>query len=102
MARDLQFNSDEQASQLQILAPPAMSLPAGAKLHVVSVRAGFSPGSWLVRMDCTARSDCLPFHVMLRSTGPEVRNPVWRSVERRGAIPEFDRRSETGSCAPSA
>ena len=76
VARDLQFNSDQQGGQLQILAPPAMSLPAGAKLHVVSVRGGFSPGSWLVRMACTARSDCLPFHVMLRSTGPEVRNPV--------------------------
>ena len=76
VARDLQFGSEQQGGQLQILAPPAMSPPAGAKLHVVSVRAGFSPGSWLVRMACTARSDCLPFHVMLRSTGAEVRNPV--------------------------
>ena len=104
VARDLQFDSDQiQASQLQILAPPAMSLPAGAKLHVVSVRAGFSPGSWLVRMDCTARSDCLPFHVVLRSTGSELRDPVGRdplsaAVQSRNSTAG----SQTGSCAPGA
>jgi Chaperone for flagella basal body P-ring formation len=71
VARDLQFDSEGQASRLQILAPPAMSPPARADLHVVLVRAGFSPGSWLVRMACAARSDCLPFHVVLRSTSSE-------------------------------
>ncbi len=76
VARDLQFGGEQQDTHLQILAPAAMSVPAHAQLHVVSVRTGFSPGSWLVRMDCAARSDCLPFHVVLRSTGPEVRNPV--------------------------
>lgn len=67
LARELRANVDEGASELRILAPPGMSLPAHAKLHVISVHPGFSPGSWLVRMDCSARIDCLPFHVVLHS-----------------------------------
>ncbi len=74
VARDLQFTFDDQASQLQILAPATLSLPTRAKLHVVSVRTGFSPESRLVRMDCADRGDCLPFHVMLRWASPQVRN----------------------------
>ena len=71
LARDLQFGSEVEGSRLKILAPPAMSLPERVKLHVVSVRPGFSPQSWLVRMDCAERSDCIPFHVVLRSTAAE-------------------------------
>ncbi len=74
VARDLQFDGDDQASQIQILAPAGMSLSAHAQLHVVSVRAGYLPESWLVRMDCADRADCLPFHVVLRSPASAVRN----------------------------
>jgi hypothetical protein len=68
LTRDLQVDLDERASELRILVPPGMSLPADAKLRVVSVRPGFSAGSWLVRVDCSARTDCLPFHVVLHAT----------------------------------
>ena len=74
VARDLQFDGDDQAGQIQILAPASMSLPAHAELHVVSLRAGFSPETWLLRMDCADRRDCLPFHVVLRSPSSAVRN----------------------------
>jgi hypothetical protein len=73
IARDLQFGGANQSSQLKILAPAAMSLSARSELHVVWVRPGFSPGSWLVRMDCAARSDCLPFYVVLRAAEPGLR-----------------------------
>ncbi len=72
LARELRANVDEGASGLRILAPPGMSLLAHAKLHVISVHPGFSPGSWLVRMDCSARIDCLPFHVVLNSAALEA------------------------------
>lgn len=74
VARDLQLTVGDQASQMQILAPATMSLPERARLHVVSVRSGFSPESWLVRVDCTDRADCLPFHVILHSASPQARN----------------------------
>jgi hypothetical protein len=74
VARDLHLVGEDETGHLQVLAPPAMSLPARAELHVVSVRPGFSPESWLVRVDCAARSDCLPFHVVLLSPSTGVRN----------------------------
>jgi flagellar basal body P-ring formation chaperone FlgA len=74
VARDLHFDSEDPTIQVQILAPATMSLPARVELHVVSVRAGFSPGSWLLRMDCAARHDCMPFHVVLRLASAELRN----------------------------
>ena len=68
VARDLQSGliSESSGSNLQVLSPP-LSVPAGAELRVTSVRAGYSPGSWLLRMDCSSRRDCLPFHVVLHS-----------------------------------
>ena len=68
VARDLQSGliSESSGSNLQVLSPP-LSVPAGAELHVTSVRVGYSPGSWLLRMDCSSRRDCLPFHVVLHS-----------------------------------
>jgi flagella basal body P-ring formation protein FlgA len=67
---DLHLDSEVPAT-IQILASPNLSLPAQVKLHVVSVGRGFSPGSRLVRLDCSTRSDCLPFHVVLRSAALE-------------------------------
>ncbi len=83
VVRDLHFDGEDPASQLQILAPPTMSLPAQVKLHVVSVRPGFSPESWLVRIGCAARRDCMPFHVLLRRN-PLDEDRVSATVERSG------------------
>jgi Chaperone for flagella basal body P-ring formation len=51
--------------QLQLLGSP-QSLPPGSSLRLVSVRPGFTPGTWLMRLDCSSRHDCLPFHALLR------------------------------------
>ena len=91
LTRDLQTNVEERTSELRILAPPGIVLPAQAKLHVVSVRSGFSPGSWLVRMDCSARVDCLPFHVVLHSTALDA-----NELASAGRISASARRPVTG------
>ena len=70
VARDLQSGpaTVPDAGNLQLL-DPLLSLPSNSELHVTSVRAGYSPGSWLLRMDCASRRDCLPFHVVLHAPG---------------------------------
>ncbi len=67
VARDMRCSlaALPDASDLQVL-DPLLSLPSASKLRVTSVRAGYLPGSWLLRLDCVSRRDCLPFHVLLR------------------------------------
>jgi len=81
IARDLQFDTADETtwSNLQVLAP-SLSVPLDSELHVVSVRAGYTLGSWLLRMDCSSRRDCLPFHVVLHSPATNVRNPRYGNV----------------------
>lgn len=76
VARDLRLAADDPLSRLQILAPPGMSLPDSAELHVIWVRAGFARGTRLLRLGCAARSDCMAFHVLLRATPLQVRKPA--------------------------
>ena len=65
--RDLGIDSGGRfvEQNLKVLAPYT-ALPAGAAIKVVSARAGYTPGTWLVRLDCTSRRDCLPFDAVLR------------------------------------
>jgi hypothetical protein len=67
VVRDMRLESESSVVErnLEVLAP-FTSLPAGAALHVVSARAGFTVGTWLLRLDCASRRDCLPFHAVLR------------------------------------
>jgi hypothetical protein len=67
VVRDLQIEgeSSDLEPRLQVLAP-FTALPAGASIHVVSARAAFVRGSWLLRLDCDSRRDCLPFDAVLR------------------------------------
>lgn len=66
VARGLRIDATPEQIQrnLQLLGSPP-SLPPGASLHLVSVRKGFTPGTWLLRLDCSSRRDCLPFHAVL-------------------------------------
>jgi len=99
--RDLHFGLalGQDASRLQIL-DPLLSLPSGAELRVASVRAGYARGSWLLRMDCSSRRDCLPFHVLLRApfgsdnvaeagqdSTPEQMQSGWRGTNSRHRPP---------------
>jgi hypothetical protein len=67
IVRDLGLDSDSSMVEqnLQVLAP-SRSLPPGAAIHVVSARPGFTAGTWMLRLDCDSRRDCLPFHAILR------------------------------------
>jgi len=77
VARDLSSSlaAVPDAGNLQVL-DPLLSLPSDSQLHVTSVRAGYFPGSWLLRLDCASRRDCLPFHVVLRAPGADVRDSI--------------------------
>ena len=72
VARDVRFGLTAAADfgNLQVL-DPLLTLPSDSKLRVTSVRAGYAPGSWLLRMDCASRRDCLPFHVVLHVPGAD-------------------------------
>jgi len=67
VVRDMRLDSESRlvGQNLQVLAP-FTSLPAGSALHVVSARPGFTAGTWMLRLDCASRHDCLPFHALLR------------------------------------
>jgi len=60
-------------ADLRLLGSP--SLPSGSTLHLVSAKAGFAPGSWLLRLDCSSRRDCLPFYAVLGPGDANVANP---------------------------
>ena len=66
VVRDLKLDSESGLIErnLVVLAP-FTALPDGAAIHVTSARASFA-GTWVLRLDCVSRRDCLPFHAMLR------------------------------------
>ena len=68
----LDVQSGDIVRDLEVLAP-FDSLPEGAAIHVVSARSVFAPGSWLLRLDCQRRRDCLPFDAVLRLSQSAVR-----------------------------
>lgn len=76
VARGLRIDAEPGRIErnLQLLGSPP-SLPSGSTLHLVSARAGFAPGTWLLRLDCSSRRDCLPFHAVLRATDISVHLP---------------------------
>lgn len=59
---------------LELLGSPP-SLPSGSALHLVSAKAGFTSDTWLLRLDCSLRRDCLPFYAVLRTTEIGAGNP---------------------------
>ena len=67
VVRDMRLESESSMVErsLEVLAP-FTSLPAGAAIRVISARAGFAAGTWMLRLDCASRRDCLPFHAVLR------------------------------------
>lgn len=92
VARDLQSGLGGESCGDNLQVPvPAPSVPLGADLHVTFVRTGYSPGSWLLRLDCSSRRDCLPFHVVLYSPGANLRQGFVASLE--GSAPEQNRRN---------
>ncbi|MGB8885558.1 MAG: flagella basal body P-ring formation protein FlgA [Candidatus Korobacteraceae bacterium] len=66
IARDLGVSRKAAETDLVLLATMP-TLPPGEQLHVVSVKPGFTPGTWFLKLDCSARPDCLPFAALLRS-----------------------------------
>ncbi len=95
VARALRIDATPEQIQrnLQLLGAPP-SLPAGASLHLVSVRKGFTAGTWLLRLDCSSRRDCLPFHAVLSTPagGAASQAGEWTSAVQALA-PESPRRS---------
>jgi len=75
VARDLQSGPAGETAAIELL-DPALSLPSSSELRVTSWRAGYSPGSWLLRINCFSRRDCLPFHVVLRSTNANLQDDL--------------------------
>ena len=73
VARDVGLSDENLARHVQVL-DRSLSLPAGAELHVTAVRPGYSPGSWRLRIDCSSRRDCLPFHAVLHSPTASLRS----------------------------
>lgn len=79
----LAVNAGRGEARLQLLDGPH-SLPPGARLYVASVKPGFAPGSFFLRIDCTSRRDCLPFEVLLRTENSNEL-PVRAGVARNDA-----------------
>jgi Chaperone for flagella basal body P-ring formation len=91
VARDVPSSlaATPDVGNLQVL-DPSLSLPSDADLHVTSVRAGYPPGSWLLRVECASRRDCLPFHVVLRTTRAGLRESSGTGLpatESRNGLP---------------
>ncbi len=69
VVRDLHLaNATPQDVQSELQILPSLSLPAEAEIEVVSVQHGAGEDTWMLRMDCRPRRDCLPFHVALHSS----------------------------------
>ncbi len=88
VARDLEsrFAVAPDPGDLRIL-DSRLSVPSNSELHVASVRVGNSPGSWMLRMECASRRDCLPFHVVLRMPVAGPREDL--SARRRTSASEL-------------
>ena len=74
--------------------------PPMSRLRVASVRAGYTPGSWLLRLECRSRRDCLPFDVVLHAPGSGGTRELWCEFApprvQEVASPAQLRRSELG------
>ena len=66
VVRDLKLDSESGLVERNLIVlAPFTALPDGTAIHVTSARASFA-GTWVLRLDCGSRRDCLPFHAMLR------------------------------------
>lgn len=95
VVRDMRLGSGSTlvGQNLEVLAP-FTSLPAGAAVHVVSARPGFSAGTWMLRLDCASRRDCLPFHAVLRM--PESDRLVRPDGDPGAKLPSIQRGRQSG------
>jgi Chaperone for flagella basal body P-ring formation len=70
VARDLGWELQESATPLRVkVLAPGLRLPDEVRLHVAAVHASGVADSWLLRMECSTRVECLPFEVVLQSSG---------------------------------
>ncbi len=67
VARDLSISLSGSSAQLgmQVLGPQ-VRVPEQASLRVAAVHSVPAANTWLVRMECGSRRECLPFEVVLR------------------------------------
>jgi flagellar basal body P-ring formation chaperone FlgA len=95
VARDVPSSlAGQDAGNLQVL-DPLLSLPSDSQLRVTSVRTGYSPGSWLLRLECASRRDCLPFHVVLRAPGVGRRESFGADLAAKAAGKDQPSRPQT-------
>jgi len=80
--RDLGL-SGQEPPEIRLLASE-LRLTDGVHLRVAGVHAAANGGTWLVRMECDSRVDCLPFAVVLRTRagGANALSSARRSQDR--------------------
>ncbi len=74
IGRDLGVDPAILQEKVRVLAP-FDSLPTETVLRVVSMKREFAPGTWVVRLDCRWRRDCLPFDALLHSPEANLVTP---------------------------
>jgi hypothetical protein len=70
VAYDLGINAQDSSPQfgVQILGSE-VRVPEPARLHVATLHAVAGAHTWLLRMECSSRVECMPFEVVLRGRG---------------------------------
>ena len=63
--RELQLEPQDIAG-IRLLASE-LRLPDRPHLHVANIHPGGEANTWLLRMECASRVECLPFEVVLRT-----------------------------------
>jgi hypothetical protein len=72
IARDLGAHTQDAMAQARIeILASALRMPQGAQLHVAAVHAFAGAKTWLLRLECGSRLECLPFEVALRLRGSD-------------------------------
>jgi hypothetical protein len=67
ITRDLGISLQEKSARLAVqILGAEVRVPSEARLHVAAVHAVAGGDTWLLRMACGSREECLPFEVMLR------------------------------------
>ena len=70
IVRELGWKSHDPDTQLRIqILAPEVRLPDTARLHVAAVHPFGAAGTWLLRMECGRRVECVPFEVRLQMRG---------------------------------
>ena len=85
VARDLGWNLQDSSvpTTIRVLAPD-LRLPPDAQVHVAAVFPSRTNGTWLLRMECSRRVECLPFGVALQGLG-QMSPPVRAASEHFSA-----------------